>query len=255
MTKERKAANKIDHNLIEKTQEGDTKAFSTLVERHYSGALAHAIKIVNNEDDARDILQDCFLKIYLNINTFRKETSFYSWLYKIVNNCCIDFLRTPYRRDIMVKNTLIESMSDTRTGRMGFGEASNSDIRTESYLSNSNVILDYAGTMGSDGISFRTDCIDPIEVIRHQEMRNRLESAVKKLTAEHRKVFVMQEIKGMTCKEMAKTAKVSTGTVMSRLFNARQKLQKSLADCYVEQIGPIPKQNNRKGNRSEDSKL
>jgi RNA polymerase sigma-70 factor (ECF subfamily) len=84
----------------------------------------------------------------------------------------------------------------------------------------------------------RIDGADPLDVLRRGEIRNKLEAALAALPVYHRGVIVMREVEGMSYEEMAEAMGVSKGTIMSRLFHARQKLQRALADCYAEEIAP-----------------
>ncbi len=83
----------------------------------------------------------------------------------------------------------------------------------------------------------RIDGADPADVLRRQEIAGRLERALEDLPHYHRAVIVMREVDGLSYDEMAIALGVSKGTIMSRLFHARQKLQKALADCYEEHVG------------------
>ena len=86
----------------------------------------------------------------------------------------------------------------------------------------------------------RMDGADPVDVVRRREIAARLQTALDALPSYHRAVIVMREIDGLSYEEMAQAMSVSKGTIMSRLFHARQKLQRALADCYKEQIGARP---------------
>ena len=82
----------------------------------------------------------------------------------------------------------------------------------------------------------RIDGADPLDVLRRAEIRNKLEAALDALPLYHRGVIVMREVEGLSYEEMAEAMGVSKGTIMSRLFHARQKLQRALADCYAEEV-------------------
>jgi len=86
----------------------------------------------------------------------------------------------------------------------------------------------------------RIDGADPQDVVRRGELRRRIEAALDELPPYHRGVILMREVEGLSYEEMAKAMGVSKGTIMSRLFHARKKLQRALADCYEEQIGHVP---------------
>ena len=84
----------------------------------------------------------------------------------------------------------------------------------------------------------RIDGSDPLDVIRRQEIAGRIQEALEALPPYHRGVILMREVEGLSYDEMAQAMGVSKGTIMSRLFHARQKLQRALADCYAEEGGP-----------------
>src|ERR1700688_1748729 len=79
--------------LIERAQGGDREAFEDLVHRYDRDVLRIALNILHKSEDARDVYQEAFLKIYRNLNRFRFECSFYTWMYRIVTNVCLDHLR------------------------------------------------------------------------------------------------------------------------------------------------------------------
>src|SRR5207237_4123469 len=84
----------------------------------------------------------------------------------------------------------------------------------------------------------RIDGAEPVDALQRQELAARLRTALDALPPYHRGVVLMREVEGMSYEEMAEAMNVSKGTIMSRLFHARQKLQRALADCYREQVGP-----------------
>jgi RNA polymerase sigma-70 factor (ECF subfamily) len=94
----------------------------------------------------------------------------------------------------------------------------------------------------------RIDGADPLDVLRRAEIRNKLEAALEALPIYHRGVIVMREVEGLSYEEMAEAMGVSKGTIMSRLFHARQKLQRALADCYAEE-GPARPRDSGEGSK------
>ena len=188
--------------LIERAQAGDMGAFRRLVERHQRRAFAVALALVRDENDARELVQDAFLRAYKALPSFQGSSSFFTWLYRIVTNLSIDLIRRPGRQIADV---------DERTEESG-------DDRD----------LPFVG---------RLDGADPADVVRRREIAGRLQAALDALPSYHRAVIVMRELDGMSYEEMAHAMGVSKGTIMSRLFHARQKLQRALVDCYSEQIG------------------
>ncbi|MBS2018799.1 MAG: sigma-70 family RNA polymerase sigma factor [Deltaproteobacteria bacterium] len=196
-----------DRGLIARAQQGDTAAFRSLVERHQRRAFAIALALVRDENDARELVQDAFLRVYKGLDNFQGGSSFFTWLYRIITNLSIDLIRKPGRQLVDIDETRFES-----------DDAQEADFPLLS----------------------RVDGSDPADVVRRREIARRLQVALDALPPYHRGVIVMREIEGLSYEEMATAMGVSKGTIMSRLFHARQKLQKALADCYTEQIGPVP---------------
>lgn len=181
-------------------------AFRRLVERHQRRAFAIALSLVRDENDARELVQDAFLRVFKSLASFQGTSSFFTWLYRIITNLSIDLIRKPGRQT-----------TDLEEARLQL-EAEDGDANLP-FLS-------------------RFDGADPVDVVRRREIADRLRTALDALPSYHRAVIVMREIDGLSYEEMAQVMGVSKGTIMSRLFHARQKLQRALADCYKEQIGP-----------------
>jgi RNA polymerase sigma-70 factor (ECF subfamily) len=200
----RKLEAEEDRALILKAKAGDSGAFRRLVERHQSRAFAIAIGLVRDENDARDIVQEAFLRVHRGLDSFEGGSSFFTWLYRIVANLSIDAMRKPSRRE---------------------SEALDLEIRDDG---------------PEQPLLSRLDGADPADVVRRGEIRRRIEAALEELPPYHRGVILMRELEGMSYEEMAEAMGVSKGTIMSRLFHARRKLQRALADCYEEQIGRVP---------------
>jgi RNA polymerase sigma-70 factor (ECF subfamily) len=194
-----------DRGLIAKAQAGDREAFRALVERHQRRAFAIALALVRDENDARELVQDAFLRVYKSLGSFQGSSSFFTWLYRIITNLSIDLIRKPSRQ--------IAEMDDSRL------DADDSTEADFPFLS-------------------RVEGADPEGVVRRREIAGRLQTALDALPSYHRGVIVMREIEGLSYEEMAEVMGVSKGTIMSRLFHARQKLQRALLDCYREQVGP-----------------
>jgi RNA polymerase sigma-70 factor, ECF subfamily len=187
-----------DRELISLAQKGDKAAFRKLVERHQRRAFAIAMGLLHDENDARELVQEAFLRVHRGLGAFQGGSAFFTWLYRIITNLAIDLKRKPGRRDV--------ELDDNHT--------------TES--------------SGDFALVSRIDGADPIDVMRRREIAARIQTALDALPAIHRNVILMREVEGMSYEEMAQAADVSKGTIMSRLFHARQKLQRALADCYAE---------------------
>ncbi len=202
---ERRREAEQDRVLVSKAQQGDKIAFRKLVERHQRRAFAIAIGLVRDENDAREIVQEAFLRVHRNLARFKGGSSFFTWLYRIVTNLSIDLMRKPSRREAeLYENPQIADTADAFP-----------------FIS-------------------RIDGANPIDVVRRREIAERIKQALDALPPYHRSVILMREVEGMSYQEMAEAMQVSKGTIMSRLFHARQKLQRALADCYREQLGGEP---------------
>jgi RNA polymerase sigma-70 factor (ECF subfamily) len=193
-----------DRVFIAKAQAGDAAAFRRLVERHQRRAFAIALTLVRDENDARELVQDAFLRVHKSLGSFQGGSSFFTWLYRIITNLSIDLMRKPGRQT-----------SELDVTRVDHDDSQEADFP----------------------LLARVDGADPADVVRRKEIAARVQAALDALPSYHRGVIVMREIEGLSYEEMAEAMGVSKGTIMSRLFHARQKLQKALADCYAEQVG------------------
>lgn len=201
---QRQAEAEEDRVLIEAAQKGDQAAFRKLVERHQRRVFAIALGIVRDENDAREISQEAFLRVYRGLDRFEGGSSFFTWLYRIVTNLSIDLMRRPGRRDAeLVEDRKLYEITD-------------------------GAIAPFVSHIDGD---------DPVRVVRRREIAERLQQALDALPSYHLGVILMREVEGMSYEEMAQAMGVSKGTIMSRLFHARQKLQKALKDCYDEESG------------------
>jgi RNA polymerase sigma-70 factor (ECF subfamily) len=206
-----------DRELITLAQQGDKAAFRRLVERHQRRAFAIALGLVRDENDARELVQDAFLRVYKGLASFQGGSSFFTWLYRIVHNLAIDLMRKPGRRDAeLAERTTIDEDTDFP-------------------------------------LVARIDGADPLDVVRRREIAGRIQVALDALPPYHRGVILMREVEGMSYEEMAQAMGVSKGTIMSRLFHARQKLQRALADCYAEE-GPLARRSHGARDGEPDEK-
>lgn len=197
-----------DRELIVLAQSGSKPAFRKLVERHQRRAFAIALSLVRDENDARELVQEAFLRVHKSLDNFQGTSSFFTWLYRIITNLSIDLIRKPGR---LVAGPLDEE-------RLDGDESKEADFP---FLS-------------------RVDGADPADVVNRRELAQKISAALDALPTYHRAVIIMREVDGLSYEEMATIMNVSKGTIMSRLFHARQKLQRSLVDCYVEHVGLPP---------------
>src|ERR1700757_357555 len=185
-------------DLVKRCQAGDTEAFDQLVTRFRTRVFAMIYNMVHNEQDAWDLAQDSFVKAWKSIGRFRGKSSFYTWIYRIVMNVTIDWLRKK-----QVKGAGAEF--DDAIQLRHIDPASKTVPKTEAL---------------------------PYQTMERGEIRARIEKAIDQLSPEHRAVILMKEIDEMQYHEIAETLGCSIGTVMSRLFYARKKLQSLLKDVY-----------------------
>jgi RNA polymerase sigma-70 factor (ECF subfamily) len=183
-----------ERQLVDAARSGDAPAFRELVSRHQRRAYAVALGMVHDPDDARDICQEAFLKVHKNLATFEGEAQFFTWLYRIVMNLCIDHLRK--RRGQQVE----------------FDDAQSHDEPDEG------------------GIAPVRTGFDPARALADKELRQQILRALERLSPAHRAVLVMREVDGLSYQEMADTMQCSIGTIMSRLFHARKKMQAMLIE-------------------------
>jgi RNA polymerase sigma-70 factor (ECF subfamily) len=186
-----------DVELVKRCQAGDSSAFNDLVTRYRSKAFIMIYGMVQNEQDAWDLAQEGFLKAWKSIHRFKGNSSFYTWLYRIMTNVTIDSLRR--------KGIRGEAEFDDRIAT--------AQVEPGSRTTPSSVPL-------------------PHKKLEQREIRQRIDQAISKLSPEHRAVIVMKEIEDLQYNEIADVLSCSLGTVMSRLFYARKKLQNLLRDLY-----------------------
>ena len=187
-------AEAADETLVACVQDGDLPAYDYLVQRYKERLYATVYHMTSNHEDANDLVQDAFIKAYKSIKSFKRESSFYTWIYRIAVNRTINHLKRG-------KNRQYFSLDDIDT------QIQNDPDFVE--------LLSY---------------ITPRREVALAELQEKLNVALQKLSEAHRAVVVMHDVQGLTHADIAKTLNCSDGTVRSRLFYARQQLQGLLAD-------------------------
>lgn len=177
-----------DTEIIKKCQQGDLDSFDTLVSRYSERAYAVAFSVMGNSHDAGDMTQEAFIKVFRNISKFNFQSSFNTWLHRIVKNVCIDELRKRKKGTIISLDASISSEDGEFTMQ----------IPDE-----------------SPGIQ---------EILEKQESREFLWKALDELKENHRLVLVLADIKGYDYTEVADMIGIPVGTVKSRISRARIKL-------------------------------
>ena len=193
----------IDHSsaddpaLVKAAQAGDMAAFEELVARHRDKIYARAYSMMRNEEEAIDLSQEAWVKGWQRLRQFQGDSSFGTWMTRIVINLCLDQLRKHKRQ------------------------------RTES-------IEELNEDSGGVERQMPVVTVNPTEGLERGELRQRIDRALGQLSYEHRTVLILHEFQELEYKEIARVMDCSIGTVMSRLFYARRKMAALLADLKRE---------------------
>lgn len=182
-----------DKELVRAAQSEDMGAFEELVARHRDKIFARAVSMMRNEQEAIDLSQEAWVKGWQRLKQFQGDSSFSTWMTRIVINLCLDQLRKQKRR----QTDSIEAMEEESGG-------------VERQMP---VVL-----------------VNPTERLERGELRQRIDRGLEQLSPDHRTVLVLHEFEELDYKGIAKAMDCSIGTVMSRLFYARRKLAAVLAD-------------------------
>ncbi len=183
-----------DGELVEQAKRGDRGAMQQLIERYQRRVLSVVIGMVKDQEDARDVVQETFVRVFRNIGGFKGDSSFYTWVYRIAVNLSID-----HRRRVS-KRPLVEFDETLPPREEPIGAAS------------------------------RTLAQDPFREVRSRELGRKIFAAIEDLTPDHRAVILLREVDGLSYEEISQVMECSMGTVMSRLHYARKKLQARLSD-------------------------
>ena len=181
MTREQEAA------VINAVLDGDVNAYEYLVKAYEKNVYNLALRMVGNSEDAYDMSQEAFIKAYNSLHSFRGDSKFSVWLYRIVSNVCLDYLRSRNR-----KATVSLSVENDD------GEDVELDIADEG--SSPQALLDRSLT------------------------RDAVRRGLQSLPPDHREILLLREIQGLSYDEIAETLDLEVGTVKSRIFRARKKL-------------------------------
>jgi RNA polymerase sigma-70 factor, ECF subfamily len=188
----------LDVQLVAASQAGDMLAFEELVARHRDKIYARAFSMMRNEEEAIDLSQEAWVKAWQRLKQFQGDSSFATWMTRIVINLCLDQLRRQ-------KRTRAESIEQLDE-ELGGVERQMPVVAT-----------------------------NPSEGLERSELRKRIDKAMNQLSYEHRTVLILHEFEEMEYKQIAKVMNCSIGTVMSRLFYARRRLASLLQSVKKEQ--------------------
>ena len=190
--------NRIDDtSLIREAQQGNRAAFEVLVRHYDQSVLRLALHLTGSETDAQDVYQEAFLKAYKNLGSFRFECSFYTWIYRIVTNLCLDHLR---------KRNVRKEDSPVATDKSG-----------EEY----SVLEQFADVRAG---------ANPERDLMRRELGKKIGAALSKLTPRERMVFELKHYHGLKLRTVGEVLNTTEETAKNTLFRATQKLRGALAD-------------------------
>jgi RNA polymerase sigma-70 factor, ECF subfamily len=189
-----------DRSLVLAAQAGDAQAFRALVERYQRRVYQLALGMVKDSDEAMDITQETFVRVHRYLSSFKGDSSFFTWTYRIATNLCLDSARK-------------------RSGRERV-EMDESDAEIESRMDPPSAAL--AG---------------PQRAALNAELKEKIDEALAALPPKHRAILLLREVEGLSYEELARTLGIRKGTVMSRLFHARLKMQRKLREYLGDEAG------------------
>ena len=199
-----------DRRLVRAAQKGDQGAFRQLVERYQRRVYQLALGMMKDADEAMDISQETFVRVHRYLPSFKGDSSFFTWTYRIAMNLCLDAQR---RRN--------------RGERIDVSEGDEAEI--EAAMDPPSAAL--AG---------------PQRAALNSELKDKIEEALAGLSENHRAILLLREVEGLSYDELAKVLGIRKGTVMSRLFHARLKMQKKLREYLGDEA---PKGGDEEGER------
>lgn len=183
-------------DLIRRAQKGDGDAFASLVEAYDNNVLRIAYNLLRNEEEARDIYQEAFLRVFKNLDNFRFDCAFHTWLYRIVTNLCLDHLR---RRK----------------------------VRKEDYSAQR---IDSATTNAVERVEEHRASSDPQRHLISKQLGERIRQALESLSPRERMVFELRHYQGMRLRGIGETLGTTEEAAKNCLFRATQKMRAALGD-------------------------
>ncbi len=184
--------------LIEAMKEGERASFDRIVEMYQQRGISIAYNIVGNLEDAKDILQEAFVKVYTNIKSFHGQSRFSTWFYRIVVNCALDLLRKRRKTSQMFRGSLVDE-----EGREKVEQVPDSSF-------------------------------EPARVALTNELKYALDNGIADLSKKQRVCFVLKYQNGLTIEEISQVIKCSPSTVKVHLFRAIRNLEKKLTRYIKE---------------------
>jgi RNA polymerase sigma-70 factor (ECF subfamily) len=208
--------------LIRRASAGDLDAFEVLVNLKRDRVFRTAYQVVRNSEDARDIAQLVFVRLWRVIRRYRAERKFDTWLYRITVNLAIDYSRKQAQRGVEVPLERLDSAPVAKPSPDGTG-----------------------------GAASRGALVGPEEQAGRAELRRIYETVAGELTARQRLIFTLREVEGLTPREIGRALGVTSSTVRNTLFQVRGTLAELLRQRFPEYFPPTPKKT--AGRREKDS--
>src|SRR6185437_12464963 len=177
-------------------QRGDQDAFESLVRAYDQSVLRLAINLLRSPEDARDVYQEAFLRVYRNLHTFRFDCSFHTWLYRIVTNICLDQLR---KRKVRKEEPAVVDTSEGPMDRL-------------------------------DGFEEDDAEADPERTMLNRQLKERIEGALAGLTPRERMVFELRHYQGLRLRAIGEMLGTTEEAAKNCLFRATQKMRSVLGD-------------------------
>jgi RNA polymerase sigma-70 factor (ECF subfamily) len=183
-------------SLIRAAQRGDQDAFEQLVRAYDQSVLRHAMNLLRSPEEARDVYQEVFLKVYRNLHTFRFDCSFHTWLYRIVTNVCLDHLR---KRGVRKEEPSVVETGEGPVDRMENFEEASAQANPERKMWN-------------------------------RQLKERIEEGLQELTPRERMVFELRHYEGLRLRNIGEILGTTEDAAKNCLFRATQKMRSALGD-------------------------
>ena len=180
-----------DQRIVQEILAGNTEKFSELVHRFEKNIYSLSMRYSRNSEDAMDLTQEIFIKVYKNLNTFQEKGRLSTWIYRIATNACLDFVRKKQKYRVV---SLTEEDYDGNESTMELPDSS----------------------------------MEPEELYLRQEQTSAVSAALETLSPEYKQMIILRDIQGLSYEEIGNVLQMESGTVKSRIFRARDALRKVL---------------------------
>lgn len=194
-----------EKKCIQRAARGDADAFEEIVKKYQNQVFNLCFRMTGNREDAADMTQETFLKVWKHLDSYRFDSSFSTWLYRLASNCCLDLLRSQKRKPTI--SLTVENENEEEQ------------------------ILDV-----------QDDSLTPEEELIAQDERERLNQAMMSLEEEQRQILTLRVVNDLSYGEIAEILTIKEGTVKSRLSRARENLRKKLLEIGNKPVNPSSNQ-------------